>query len=1285
MRNLPFIIFLLITVFNVNSYAVVDEAGARTIKWKEYINQKDFSGEEKKYLYFEGAINNITSGNLPLYFERFNCNAENIIFEFLLEDLVFETLDVYELEIIKADTGLITTDISIKSQKILDRKHIFYGISFIPIRKNPVSATYEKLISFSIKILRKKHSDKIPSKSRQYVEHSVLQKGKWYKFSVQKSGVYIIDKNDLAAIGIDPSVIDPRKIAIYGNGGKMLPEKNNDFRNDDLVENAIFVKGEDDGVFDDDDHILFYGTSPDVWEYDTSTSLYYHQKNLYSDHTYYFLNIGLKEGKRIQPEFSTTLPQTHNINKFDDHKFHEKDEHNLIGSGKVWYGEVFNSVTSYTFSEFSFPHIDQSSSVTLIVDLAARSFVSSTFTITATGMPSPVIPIIYPVSQAQNTDFAKTKKVQQTFLPSEDDIVVNITYNKSTQGSMGWLNYIAINASRNLVFSDDQMHFRNAACVGPGNISEFELSNVSQYTTVWDVSDPFNVRNIDTFFDDSVMTFRLTTDSLKEFIAFNGNSFIKVDIVGEVANQDLHSIASTDLIIVSHEDFLDQAERLAHLHLKYDNFSSCVVTPGEIYNEFSSGRRDVTAIRDFVKMLYDRAQPGSEPRYLLLFGDGSYDNVNRLNANTNFIPTFQSINSLLSTSTYVTDDYFGLLDDGEGLNAYGSLDIGIGRFPVQTNEQAKSIVDKIEYYISPSDTSLMITGRPEKYGDWRNLICFIADDEDGNLHLNQAEHLAKTIEKGYKNYNIDKIYLDAYPQVSTPGGDRYPEVNTAINERISKGSLLVNYIGHGGEQGWAFENVIQISDITKWDNYSSMPAFLTATCEFSRFDDPFHTTAGEHVVLNPEGGGISIFSTTRVAFASSNFSLTISMYDHIFEKTDQHYPRLGDLIRLSKNDNNNDGTLKNFVLLGDPALKLNYPEYTVITEKINNNPVSADYDTLKANDKVTVNGYISDHNGDIINDFNGIIYPVVYDKASEISTLGNDNNGSSLTFRLQNRILYKARSEVKNGLFSFCFMMPKDINYSYGEGKISYYAENGIIDANGHYNGIIIGGTGNNNFTDQKGPDIEIYINDTNFISGGLSTRNPFVLAHLYDKDGINAYGNGIGHEITATLDGNTEDIFVLNSYYLPDINTYQSGKINFQLHDLDEGLHHLKIKAWDMLNNSSEAIIEFLVSESEKPDIYYVLNYPNPFFDETRFVFKHNQAGKELNVVLQIFNISGQKLLQRYFLLVPENFNTEFFVWDGKGDNGNPLAKGVYVYRLIIRNDKGLQNSASQKLVILK
>ena len=542
-------------------------------------------------------------------------------------------------------------------------------------------------------------------------------------------------------------------------------------------------------------------------------------------------------------------------------------------------------------------------------------------------------------------------------------------------------------------------------------------------------------------------------------------------------------------------------------------------------------------------MLYDRASSENEiPRYLLLFGDGSYDNKSNDINNTNFILTYQSENSINPAYSFVTDDFFGLLDDNEG-GATGLLDVGIGRFPVKSVEEAQSMIDKVLNYTNVNTM-----------GDWRNSLCFIADDEDNNIHMKNANALTTLIDTTYPEYIIEKIFLDAYPQISTPNGERYPEVNTAINNKINKGTLIINYIGHGNELKLAHENILGINDIASWENMDKLPLFITATCEFSRFDDIGRnssgeitqpTSAGEHILLNQNGGGIALLSTTRLVYSDLNFILNQNFYKYVFQR-DKNY-RLGDVLRLTKIISGASHNKRNFTLLGDPALQLAYPKNIIITDSINGKNISVNIDTLKALSQVKISGYIEASNGIRLNDFNGTISPVVFDKVTTLSTLSNDGT-PKMNFDVQNNILYKGKASVTNGNFSFTFIIPKDISYNLGFGKISYYAHNNNYDAHGYCKNILIGGSADSLITDNRGPSINLYMNNKNFVFGGITDENPILLAFVKDGYGINTVGSGIGHDITAILDNNPSNLIVLNDYYESDINSYRSGKIEYQL-----------------------------------------------------------------------------------------------------------------------------------------
>ncbi|MFH0866141.1 MAG: type IX secretion system sortase PorU, partial [Bacteroidota bacterium] len=732
--------------------------------------------------------------------------------------------------------------------------------------------------------------------------------------------------------------------------------------------------------------------------------------------------------------------------------------------------------------------------------------------------------------------------------------------------------------------------------------------------------------------------------------------------------------------------------RLAALHSTYDGYTSAVVTPAQIYNEFSSGNQDISAIRDFVKMFYDRAASADElPQYLLFLGDASYDYKNRISENTNFVPTFQSPRAVNYADSYATDDFFGFLDSLEGPYVNSLLDIGIGRFPVKSAAEAGYIVDKIAEYLKISNPLNSGNGCDGytlgSSGEWKNIICFVADDEQSDF-FTDCENFATYIDTTYNNYNIEKIYCDAYVQETGAGGQRYPDVNDAINRRIEKGALIINYIGHGGEVGWAHERILQIADIESWENFHNLPLFITATCEFSRYDDPKRTSAGEMVLLKSDGGGIALLTTSRLAYSNFNAGLNGRFYQNAFKKINGSYPALGDLVIVSKNWNDNvDPNVRNFILLGDPALSLSYPENKVLTTKVNQHDTMSVTDTLKALQKVIIEGIIADPAGQKLTGFNGVVYPIVYDKKSTTYTLGNDSPGNILPFMIQKSILYKGKVSVTNGDFTFSFVVPMDIAYNYGKGRISYYASDGTTDANGFYenNYFIIGGTDTTAAFDNAGPEIRLYLNDSDFVSGGMTSENPLLLSIVKDTNGINTVGNGIGHDIVAVLDGNTSNSIVLNDYYEADLNSYQKGTIRYPLEELSDGIHTLSLKVWDIYNNSSETSIDFFVSQSAELALYHVLNYPNPFTTHTEFYFEHNQPCCDLDVQIQIFTITGKLVKTIDQNVLTDGFRAEPIAWDGLDEYGDPIARGVYLYRLKIKNTDGSLAEKTEKLVILR
>ena len=1094
---------------------------------------------------------------------------------------------------------------------------------------------------------------------------SVLAQGDWYKISTTKNGIYKLSYSSVIDLGIDVNNLQISAIKLYGNGGGMLPHLNSDFRHNDLPEMAIKIyDSNNNGVFESSDYILFYGMSANIWKLNASSNLFEHKTHLFSDKVYYFLTVdNHDEGKRVELK-NTLLNPTKTITDYNAFSYHEQELENIIHSGKKWFGERFSYDNSQNFS-FSFPNLILSEAVNIKTAVVGRSLQSSNFKINANSTFLSTLNVPNVIT-TYATEYAKEASNNSLFNSNSSNIDVNLEYSSGDSGAEAWLNYIEINARRELKLSGNYLTFRDVESQSD-EIGKFEIENANG-VSVWDVSDPTNVLELPTNLVGNVLSFNDSLNSINEYMAFNSSAYLTPTLHSSVANQDLHGISNNvEFVIVSHPDFFSAANRLADFHLEKDNMNSIVVTPQQIYNEFSSGMQDVSAIRDFLKHQYNKEN--SALKYLLLFGDGSYDPKNRVENNTNFIVTYQSANSTHPTQTYVTDDYFGLLDDDEGLFINDLVDIGIGRFPVATLKEANILVDKVErYYEEPS------------FGSWRNDVAFIADDgdaNDGNTHMWQADSLANHLADNYDEINIQKIYLDNYYQESTPGGPRSSATQSAINNKVDKGALLINYTGHGGPLGLTQERILEVDQINKWSNIDNLPLFMTATCKFSYFDNPEEKSAGEYVLLNENGGAIALLSTTRLVFVGPNYNLNTKFIQNIFKKQDGELPRLGDLFKTTKVLSGTSANNRNFTLLGDPALRLAYPKYDVRTTIVS--------DTLKALSEVTIEGEIEE-DGFFISDFNGTIYPTVYDKELIKTTLGQESC-TPMPYRDQNNILYKGAATVKDGEFSFSFIVPKDIAYNYGAGKISYYAVSDDeipVDASGSEKEFVIGGSADNVVYDYDEAELSLFINTRTFKDGGITDENPILIADVFDESGINTVGNGIGHDITAVLDGNTSNPYVLNDFYEAAKDDFTKGIINFPFYNLEKGEHTLTLKVWDVFNNSSEATISFFVSDENEFTIADYITYPNPFSTSTDIYFQHNKPNQNLGVVLEIYSITGVLVKQFEETYTDNGYRIGPINWNGKDEYGGQISAGMYIAKLDVYSDDGDFTSKSIRIILM-
>ncbi len=1118
---------------------------------------------------------------------------------------------------------------------------------------------------------------------RTYTANSVLASGNWYKIAVKKAGIYKIDLPFLSSLGINTPNLASNSIRLFGNGGGMLPEANNISRPDDLQENAIIVVDGGDGVLNGTDYILFFSNGADQWLRDSVNKKFIHQKNLYSDEAYYYLSIG-GTGKRISLLQNNFIPNI-SVTSFDDRFFHELDTINFLSSGKEWYGEEFSNTPGHSlarvFSE-NIPNLQTNSPVTVVSDCLARSVgASSRFDVSVNNQTIQQINIS-PVGGGQYDVIAQEAQTVASTNISQPNLSINYSYVPGSFNSQGWLNWFEVFARCNLSMNGtDQLLFRDWNSVG-NNIGEFIISNASTSTEVWDVSNPLAPVKMQTNLQGADCRFVNSCTNLKEYIAFNPFDFLQPVSMGKIPNQDLHGSSLADLIIITTPSILPQAQRLAQFHQTKNNLRYIAVTTDQVYNEFSSGIPDPSAIRDFVKMFYDRSanNPAGRPKCLLLFGDASFDYKDRIHNNTNLVPAYENNNSLDPLGTYTSDDFFGFLDDNEDINSnvlINQLDIGIGRIPAKNVDEAKTYVDKIEAYYSK-----------ESFGPWRNNQLFIADDEDFNLHLQDAEALTTTSKTIAPIFDISKVYLDAFKQESGAGGSSYPQANLVINNQVYSGTLIWNYSGHGGSNRLAEETIIDQDIVNNWNNANKLPLFITATCDFAPYDNPTINSLGENILLRPKTGGIALMTTTRVVFSFSNRIINNNYLQFALQPDSNGvYKSLGESIRAAKNYTyQTSGDIANdrkFTLLGDPALTLGYPVLRIRTTKVNNIPI-VQADTIRATDKVIMEGEITDIKGNLLPDFNGTVYPTVFDKVQTINTLGNDATSPVVEFQAQNNILYKGKASVVNGKFSFNFKMPKDINYQYGNGKLSLYAENGSNDANGYFTNFIIGGIDSSGSNDKEGPIIKAYLNDENFVNGSIANESPILVVKLSDSSGINTAGTGIGHDIVATLDNDNRQYFILNDFYQADLNSYQQGEIHFQMPVLTAGMHSLKIRAWDVLDNSSEYILEFNVVRNDELVLDHVLNYPNPFTTQTQFWFEHNRPEQNLQVRVQIITLTG-KVVKTIKQTINDAGNRSCEIeWNGRDEFGDKLGRGVYLYRLTVITPEGKKKEKIEKLVIL-
>jgi len=869
---------------------------------------------------------------------------------------------------------------------------------------------------------------------------------------------------------------------------------------------------------------------------------------------------------------------------------------------------------------------------------------------------------------------------------------VNINFSPIDASGLGFLYYIEINTRCNLSMSSDQLSFRDWNSVGAGNVANYQIQGATGNTSVWDITNPQVPVLMNGSLSGSTYSFTQDASMLHEFVAMNTTNLYSPQYSGMVANQNLHGAAQVDDIIVTNPEFLDQANALATYHHQHDNMRTIVATTTDIYNEFSSGSQDISAIRDFVRMFYKRAgsNVNQMPKYVTLYGGASFDYKNRLANNSNFVPIYESSESFDNLACYSGDDFYGFLDDNENIDnttIVNVLDVAIGRLPARSVDDANNLLTKVLGYNSPATL-----------GPWRVSATFVADkgcvgpneyDDAGN-HMGDAEIMASQVAASGQNlYNEEKVYVDAIPLTSTPAGPRCPNANASLDDQVFKGTFLINYNGHGNPTVWSSERILTEDDFNAWNNTNMLPFMITATCDFGQYDHPEFVSSAEQLVIRGGGGVIDIVTTTESVYSGYNIELNKPFLSSQFTKnTNGTWNTFGNAYMIGKNNTYISTTdietlinFRKFALLGDPAITPDFPQYNVHLDSVTDGYSQLRADTVKALGSYILNGSVRDSSGNILTGFNGLVSVSFFDKPRTVPVI----DGCSESFVLQDNIIYKGRATVTNGLFSVPFITPKDINYYYGTGKVSSYAQSDVTDGAGCDTSITVGGFSEHPVISTDTPVVKAYINDSLFLNGGITGNNTSLFVSLFDQTGFNVSGNDVGHDMTAVLDGNVEVPYILNDYYESSPNTYQRGYVTFPLTGLADGRHTLTVKAWDVNDNVGTGSVDFMIIDSSVADIQSLMNYPNPFTNTTTFVFEHNHPNEQLNVDILIYSTSGALVKNINQTFTAEDSRTNELTWDGTDNNGSRLPSGVYVYRLNLTTEKGFKSSAYQKLVIVR
>ena len=1104
----------------------------------------------------------------------------------------------------------------------------------------------------------------------QYAEHSVLKEGKWIKIAVKETGIHKITYSQLKEMGIE----NPNNVHIYGYGGAILEENfaiGLDEYKDDLPENAIYINKGDDNVFNNNDFILFYAQGPVKIHYNESKERLEHTINPYSNYGYYFITENSEPQKIISNTEYDLPPIPLNVEYTLNYYYIDKEETNLINSGRMWIGDKFTSKNPSRKYEFYIPNRLSNHNVNLNLKVIGISNVTNTMKIDINSEKT-LETSLTATTESHQAGYASTVNSNIKLSESKDSLNINLDFIYNSNSAEAYLDYIGINAHRALT-TDGSMPLE---IFYPGNYypflaAKYNIKSSNDKLLFWEITNPQEIENVVVEKTSTGYEFSATYDIERRFIAFDPtNNYPSISSYEYVNNQDLHSLKNIDVVIISDRNTVKAANELGEFHKKNDNLSYKVLTVEPIYNEFSSGTPDITAYRMFLKMLYDKAEDTTQrPKYLVILGPSSYDNRGIKNKKYDIL-SFQAKESLNTIYSYVTDDYLGFLKDTEGgYIESGKLDIAIGRIPAYTEEEALGYVNKVKQYVTSKSKE-----------SWSNNIVFVGDDGDSNIHTKQANALADNVYLKYPSFYPKKIFLDSYKMVQGATGATYPEAKNEIWRHLNEGVLIFNYTGHGSTTSLTSELMITKSDIINMKN-SNLAVWITATCDFSKYDD-YERSAGMEVILNPNGGAIASLTTTRSVYSSSNQVLVNAAYEYLLPTEEDiennNLLSIGEIMRKAKISLGSDKNKLSFLLMGDPIIKLFYPENIVVTDSINSK--SPEDAQIMALGLTTIKAHVEKHN-EIRSDFNGTALITLYDKKEELATLGQGKN-TSFSYEDYNSIIFTGEVPIVNGEIEVTFMIPKDINYKVGNGRLSYFIIKDDHTENGHgYNhDFTIGETDPDAPSSSNEPISRAYINTPNFVNGQTVDNTPVFYAHLWDEFGINTIGAGIGHDITLKLNNDPNQTYNLNSFYTASLGDYKSGTVKFNIPKLADGEYSLLFRAWSLQNISTTNELNFVVKSDAPAVVEEFTIYPTPATEYVNFYLKYDRPEDIIDIEFSVIDLAGKTLWRS-----TEEYLSEDAVYTSKWDflSSRPAGNGIYIAKVTITTSEGAITHNSKKIII--